>query len=398
MDGTPTHEEVRQAHIIASRTKLWTPEVEKLLRQWKRQIGHRQVGHRRKGRLCNAAYYMLGIPNAVLAAVVSTGILATFQDCVSPPNSERCVAEEWVRFTIGLIGLVSVIISGAATFLDLGGAREKHKNADDAYGELVRAIETTLLLPLHMRSDPVAFIQTTRDRFDDTVKSSPSIGSRYDHSLEWKTLEPATISPLRALSMHLLPGLYAEPPASTTPRPEGMTQEVPDPDSLARLLVEKVDQQAKNVILARRKVAELNNYDSDDERPVTITFDPSAVRPGETEIDLIRRDAQQSMAEALKFELSRFLANSERGEQVGRDDREGRRYSARHAAEVPTPHPYLPREQESKGSRRSDQSDDPPRHPDIRAAALSSDQEGDHNHPLPSDTIRLSRSDSRSSD
>lgn len=309
-----TEEEIQRAHLIAARSKLWTPELEKLLRRWRTQIGRRQIGHRRSERCANMMYYVLGIPTAVLGAIASTGVIATFQQCADSPDSVRCIAEEWIRFIMGLLGLLAVIMAATTTFLDLGGTREKHKTAVDSYSELVHEIDMLLRLPIHMREDPIATVQSIRDRFDDVSKSSPSISSSYDAALGWNVdgaagdyvVGSGGAEPFRArliphmLSQHVLGRTH--PQTSDTPRP--------DASQLTKVLLDEIDEQTKKVIEARRRIAASNDYDTDDEdKEVTIAFDPDRVRPGDLNIDPMRREMEASLAKALEFELERLFSS-----------------------------------------------------------------------------------------
>jgi hypothetical protein len=254
-------------------------------------------------------YYVLGIPTAVLGAIASTGVIATFQQCADSPDSVRCIAEEWIRFVMGLLGLLAVIMAATTTFLDLGGTREKHKSAVDSYGELVHAIDMILRLPIHMREDPIATVQSIRDRFDDVSKSSPSISTSYDAALGWNVDGAAgdhVVEPFhKMMSRHILPRRE-----NNTPRP--------DASQLTKILLDEIDEQTQKVIEARRRIAASNDYDTDDEdKEVTIAFDPDRVRPGELNVDPMRREMEASLAKALEFELERLFSGGP--ESVRRD-------------------------------------------------------------------------------
>ena len=172
-------EVLQYAAFISSRKKYWTPDLDRLLRKWQRQLSLRQHGHKEGEAKYKIIYLSLGIPGIILAAIISAAIFGTFQDCAC---QEVCNSE-WVRVASGIVALLSAILTAVSSFVDAGSIREKHKSSADSYGELSHKIETVLRTPIILRGDPLAVIEETRTSFDSTVKDSPYIPPIYETTL-----------------------------------------------------------------------------------------------------------------------------------------------------------------------------------------------------------------------
>ena len=130
--------------VIMDRSKYWTPELNKLLRKWKKQIGKREQGHLDMSRINNRKHYIFGGPATILTFLTSGGVLSTFKEC---DNSEDCEDEEWIRLAMGIIALVGGLLTTFQTFMNYQQESEKHKTAADEYGVLFRDIDSLLILP-----------------------------------------------------------------------------------------------------------------------------------------------------------------------------------------------------------------------------------------------------------
>ena len=172
------------------RSKLWTPELDKLLRRWKRQIDLRRKGHIKLSRQYDKKHYILGVPATVLSTITTTGTLTTFQDCSSPPNSNStsnssfwCTSAEWIRLAMGIIGIIAVILTGIVTFMNFQKAAQDHKKAADGYESLVGTIDSILTIPRVLRGDPVDQLKLVRDHYDSIIKEAPTLNEKYKTEL-----------------------------------------------------------------------------------------------------------------------------------------------------------------------------------------------------------------------
>ena len=191
-DGLDT---LTQDQMILARSRLWTPELDKLLRRWKKQLGKREKGHLDLARKYNRRHYIFGIPATVLSALIATGILATFENCDScdDGSAPECEADQWIRLAIGILGLLSAGLTAFQTFMNYQQESEKHKSAADDYGSMFRVIDTMLLVPGPVRGDPVSTLQNLRSQYDDLVRRSPTLPKKYDAELTYEVIRPDKI-------------------------------------------------------------------------------------------------------------------------------------------------------------------------------------------------------------
>jgi hypothetical protein len=284
-----TPEELEQAKMLVSRVKFWTPDLEKLLRKWRVQIAKKQEGHMHAHRSNNKKYYILGVPTTILAAVIASGILATFQNC--DPASNSCVIDQWLRLTIAILGVINVILTAFHIFMGYQAKAEQHKNAADSFDELTRSIDSTIQLPPSMRGDAIGTLQTLRIQYTDVVKTAPGISQKYDGELEYKTIEPL------------------KPP----PRPNvGDTEGGADTIVLAKMLLEDIQTKNANSLHMQKEVARANkNVRDDDSQKVTIHVDLDSARPNDSRLANKQKAIFSSLAKSLEFELARFHDNDD---------------------------------------------------------------------------------------
>lgn len=172
------------------RAKLWTPECDKLLRRWKKQVATRQRIHNDMARKYKQRHYYLGIPGIILGMIVASGTFSTFSNCDTCTNNSTsfisCEANEWVRLAMGIIGVISSIDAGLMTFLDYQSQAEDHKSASDEYDSMYRQLDTILLLPGYARGDVVCTLQSLRSQYDSIAKRSPTLPKKYDIELTYE--------------------------------------------------------------------------------------------------------------------------------------------------------------------------------------------------------------------
>lgn len=230
-DGLDT---LTQDQMILARSRLWTPELDKLLRRWKKQLGKREKGHLDLARKYNRRHYIFGIPATVLSALIATGILATFENCDScdDGSAPECEADQWIRLAIGILGLLSAGLTAFQTFMNYQQESEKHKSAADDYGSMFRVIDTMLLVPGPVRGDPVSTLQNLRSQYDDLVRRSPTLPKKYDAELTYEVIRPDKIrlpTPPRPDDIRLFSRTRSRPSEKTT-------------DDLRRLMTDSGDE------------------------------------------------------------------------------------------------------------------------------------------------------------
>lgn len=304
-------EVISQARIIVARTRFWTSDIEKLLRRWRKQINSRHFEHKEAERKYTKLYYLIGVPTTILSTVVASGVLTTFKNCnicvaeCSPDATSVCAGDEYIRLVMGLLGIVSLALTAIMIFLNYGAASVDNKNASDDYGQLVREIDAIVEAPIIARGDPIISLHQIRTRFDDIVKKSPGLNSQI--SLEYKTVK-------------------TERSAVTS---NARKTKMPDASSLAKILVDKIEEENVNEAVKLQKIEENNNYDTDEEKEVAIGMDLEKLRPGDTVEDTKRTAIEESLTRALEFELSRFYVPEEKRDKMDVTKTSGKRRKKR---------------------------------------------------------------------
>ena len=162
---------------MLARSKLWTSELNKLLRKWKKQIGKREQGHLNLVRKYRQRHYFFGIPSTIITVIVSAGVFSALE-------------QWWIRIVIGNISLFSTALIAFQTFMNYQGKAEQHKSAADDYGSIFRLLDTMLLIPGSMRGNPIITLQDLRKQFDDLIRRSPTLPKKYDTELAYEVINP----------------------------------------------------------------------------------------------------------------------------------------------------------------------------------------------------------------
>lgn len=334
-DMTP--EEIYQARLIVAQGKFWTPEIEKLFRRWKRQINLRREGHQHQERTYNKRYYYLGVPANIFGTIVASGVLSTFKNCdvcASPTTSTilttivttttlsttsptaSCSNDEIIRLVMGIIAVFSLCLTILMVFMDYGGGRQANKDSGDNCDGLSRKIEGMLNTPISRRGDPIEFLHEIRNEFDDIRKNSPALPSKYNSTLEYRTIErkktkmPSMTKLLPTISPSTTPKMSQKvSPKVSLKAKSKSTGSLPSSKSLraskiAKKVLKQVAENEKETTLQLEKA---NDYDTDEEdKEVTLAFDIESLRPDDILNDMRRKTVQHSLTKALEFELSRM--------------------------------------------------------------------------------------------
>ena len=309
-----------QDQLILARSKLWTQELDKLLRRWKMQIGKREGGHLDLARKYNRRHYIFGIPATVLTTLIATGVLATFRNCdtCNDQKATACSGDQWIRLVIGIVGVFGAGLTAFQTLMNYQGEAEKHKSASDGYGQQFRELDTILLVPGPVRGDPVSTLQTIRNQYDAIVRRSPTLPKAYDAELTYDVINQYKLGP---------------------PRPDqiviGRNYTTKD---LEKLLEDETSEERKKSIESETSenstvttvedldevIAKENDYNtSDDEHEVCIGFDldsaqcynPTTAALAAAHLASQREEqAQHSIQHALKFEMKRLANHSNQNE------------------------------------------------------------------------------------
>jgi hypothetical protein len=337
--------------LVLARSKLWTPELDRLLRRWKRQIDSRRKAHYEIARNLSQRHYLIGIPASIINTVTTTGIFATFQttsssqptdnslsqfdisvcqyicnvtnmplynqpNTTSAPPSSPPGYEQWVRLGMGILAIFGLTLTGVLTFMNYQSDAEAHKTAGDSYDSLYGNIESLMVIPPLVRGDPVNTLQGIRHEYDDIVKKCPNLPEKYQVDLSYVTIDsvpqkvnsnnvpllpklrPDDVQPQRdEKSVRLGTEILSNIVNSQTPLPTSRTFRGDPQKDLSSLIQEK------------------NNFDSDDDQEVCLGFDlnqMAAMNNTKSALAMASlaqkqdRQIQSSLFKALEFEMQRL--------------------------------------------------------------------------------------------
>lgn len=283
-----------QEQLILARSLLWTPELDKLLRKWRKQVGKREREHLNKSRTLQKYHYAFGLPALLLSAVSSTMALAADNEDTN------------MHIIAGSLGITGTFLIGVQTFMSFADAAANHKQAANDFGSLYRNLDTMLLVPGPVRGDPITTLQSIRGQYDDIIRRAPNLAGDDFNSLGYEVVDvnklPAPPSPDEVV---------INIPADTTGILEEALKDTPSSTDSSGL-------EAISELIANE-----NHYDtSDEEHDVFIGFDleaqamrmnnPSMVALAAAQIASQREEmAQKSLQKSLRFELERLENHSE---------------------------------------------------------------------------------------
>lgn len=147
----------------------WNASVDKLLREWSCQLKERSIRCVYCYKKFMLMHYVVGIPNAVLTAAISTGIFSVFQTV----NSSNCESSSWILLAMGIMGIIATVLSAIQTFMNFADKAELYSSSSKNYEAVYREIDGLLSMPVYLRGDPVEVVQHVRGLYDNAVLNSP---------------------------------------------------------------------------------------------------------------------------------------------------------------------------------------------------------------------------------
>lgn len=144
-----------------------SPEVNKLLIAWKKQIDENEKTHKNNALWFRKMYYMLGVPATILSGLSTAGALTILQDCSTLFGI--CVLQSCIS------ALVTILI-GIQTYTQMMTRHMNNKLASDRYQALSRTLQTYLTTP-NNPNDTSNILNQVRQTYDDIVNTSPLIPS-----------------------------------------------------------------------------------------------------------------------------------------------------------------------------------------------------------------------------
>lgn len=140
-----------------------TPAV---LQQWLSGIRIEQISHLRAAARYDHLHRILGLLVTVFSVVVGTSIFGT----LGGSQNQK------VLISIGVVSMVSAILSGLQTFLNLGQLGAMHRTAGNKFGKLRRQVEEIVALD---ENDPETSMKEIREQWDTLSEESPVVPQRF---------------------------------------------------------------------------------------------------------------------------------------------------------------------------------------------------------------------------
>jgi len=143
--------------------------TDELLRRWHRRLRVSQTAHYEAAKPLSRANYILGVPVALLSALVGTSVFATLE---ASPDTR-------VKIAIGAASLLAATLSGLQTFLRFDERAEKHRTVAARCGKLVRQIEQIIATSSSSSSEVSEEILTSlREAYDKITEDAPKTSSK----------------------------------------------------------------------------------------------------------------------------------------------------------------------------------------------------------------------------
>ncbi len=140
-----------------------TPED--LLRRWLKRVRESSFAHYAAESSLNRLHLFLGIPATAFAALVGTSVFASLENNIS----------SWIKIAVGLISIVTAILSGLQTFLRFAEKAERHRKTAVEYGVVRRSIEQHLVYANQLTYEVSDRI---RERLDKIAAEAPNVAPR----------------------------------------------------------------------------------------------------------------------------------------------------------------------------------------------------------------------------
>ena len=161
---------------------IFEPEdVPELLRGWLLHAHKGRERHDRAARKCNSHRLWVGVPAAVLSAIVGATVTLEKVDIAAPVKDAILIA-------IPIIAILAAILTSLTTFLGLPERTEKHRSAGVRYKIAIRELERILSAPLDKMSNTDPPVAGMKKQLDDLEESAPVVPERLYNWVEdgWK--------------------------------------------------------------------------------------------------------------------------------------------------------------------------------------------------------------------
>jgi hypothetical protein len=136
-----------------------------LLRTWLKRARESQFAHYAADRRLTLRHYYIGIPAAILSAVVGTSVFASLNESV----------DTWAKILVGLIAVVAAVLTSLQTFWRFSEQADRHRKAAGTYSGIRREIESQLVFQDRINFEVAEGI---RKKIDVLAAEAPSISKK----------------------------------------------------------------------------------------------------------------------------------------------------------------------------------------------------------------------------
>ncbi len=135
-----------------------------LLVKWLERARTNQLQHYKAADYYSRANNLLGIPAAILSAVVGTAVFSTLEKKVGLR----------IELIVGSLSVLTAILAALQTFLRYAERAEKHRSVAASYGAMRKQIEEIGYLPVNQRGGLKEFLDGLRAQADSLAQGAPS--------------------------------------------------------------------------------------------------------------------------------------------------------------------------------------------------------------------------------
>jgi hypothetical protein len=152
-----------------------------LLKRWMFRAYRMQMAHYKCARACETWHRRLGIPAIVLGAITSTAVFASLSDTATAQVPTWL--KPWLPLAVGLISVISAVLSALQTFLRDAELAEKHRAAGALFAHLKHEMELLAIAADNAAPAIAESLKSIEGRWEKLREHSPNIPAR-----EWKEI------------------------------------------------------------------------------------------------------------------------------------------------------------------------------------------------------------------
>jgi hypothetical protein len=153
-------------------------DVPRLLQQWLNGITMFHIAHHRAAALYEMRGRLLGLPVTIFSVVIGTTIFSTLG------SSQN----QGILLFVGVISMITAVLSGLQTFLNYPELAEKHRAASVKYAQLRRRVEEVIAFT-RTPEELENMIGAIRNDWNKVEEESPEIPQRL-HDMALKFVKP----------------------------------------------------------------------------------------------------------------------------------------------------------------------------------------------------------------